>query len=159
MSAWSVAAAEIREAEPADVPALVALEQAVFTTDRLSRRSWRRLVTVPSACVLVAECGGALVGSAVLLFRRNSRQARLYSLARDARPDLGGLGAKLLAAAERCAAMRDCITITLEVQDDNKKALRLYERAGYRAVAQLPAYYETGRDGTRMIKSLDLSTR
>lgn len=149
----------IRRAVPDDLGALGALENAVFTTERLSRRSWRRLLVSPSAAVIVGTRDTQIVGCAVVLFRRNSRRARLYSISRLARDELRGLGGRLLAAAEHCANCRGCHEISLEVQVDNMKALRLYERAGYRAVAHLPAYYAMGRDGTRMVKSLDSATR
>src|SRR5205809_1033925 len=45
----------VRTAESGDIDALMDLEHRVFTTDRLSRRSLRRLLKSPSAEVLVAE--------------------------------------------------------------------------------------------------------
>ncbi|QIS94627.1 hypothetical protein FQ775_23775 [Nitratireductor mangrovi] len=39
----------IRQAEPRDIDALVAIENAVFSTDRISRRSFRQLIESDSA--------------------------------------------------------------------------------------------------------------
>ncbi|HEX7769331.1 MAG TPA: GNAT family N-acetyltransferase, partial [Dokdonella sp.] len=58
-----------------DLPALVQLEQASFTHDRLSARQWRRHLHGTSAVVLVAARGRVLAGAAVLFFRSGSRIA------------------------------------------------------------------------------------
>jgi len=149
----------IRPAVLDDVPSLLELETHTFTSDQLGRRSYRRFVSSTSALVLVAMAGARLAGAAVLLFRRGSRVARLYSLARHEAAEFRGLGGRLLAAAEEAARGHDCDRLSLEVQIDNNKALHLYERSGYRAVARLPAYYATGRDGVRMVKKLDVPSK
>jgi len=74
-------AVHIRRSRPADLDALWDLENQVFETDRMSRRSLQRILASPSAVALVAEAAGATVGAAIVLFRANSRLARLYSLA------------------------------------------------------------------------------
>ena len=42
--------------------------------------------------------------------------------------------------------------MTLEVRQDNPAANALYQSAGYRRLAALPAYYEDGAPGWRYIK-------
>ena len=49
-----------------------------------------------------------------------------------------GYGSRLLAAAERYAADRDCIGCTLETH--NVQACKFYERRGYRIFGTLPEY-------------------
>src|SRR5213083_1077989 len=46
---------QIRAAQPADIDALMDLEQQIFSTDRLSRRSLRHFLHSPTASVIVAE--------------------------------------------------------------------------------------------------------
>src|SRR5258708_7046176 len=92
-----VADLHIRPAIPADVGALLALERKVFTTDRVSRRSFRRLLCVPTAQILVAEVGHRIAGYALVLYREGSRLARLYSIAADPHHAPRGTGAHLLA--------------------------------------------------------------
>ena len=75
--------AKFRLAVAADIGALVDLENRSFSSDRISARSFRRLVASPSAAVIVAVAGQALGGYAVLLFRAGSSTARIYSLAVD----------------------------------------------------------------------------
>src|SRR5688500_2330619 len=74
-------AADIRRAKAKDLDALAELECRVFTTDRLSRRSFRRLSASKSAALLVAAHEERLVGYGLLLFRRGGGVARLYSIA------------------------------------------------------------------------------
>src|SRR5262249_5345949 len=57
----------VRKTERADLDALMALEQRVFATDRLSRRSLHRFLSSPTAEVIVAEEGGGLGGTALVL--------------------------------------------------------------------------------------------
>lgn len=147
--------ARIRRATPADLDALVALEQASFDHDRVSRAQFRRHLASPSAAVLVAEARGQVLGAALLFFRRGARVARLYSIAiaRAARGQ--GLGANLLQTAEREARARGCAAMKLEVRTDNAPAIALYERRGYQRRARELGFYENGMDAWRYEKPLD----
>jgi ribosomal protein S18 acetylase RimI-like enzyme len=146
--------ARVRAAGPRDLDALVALEQQVFDTDQLSRRSLRRFLGVPSAKLLVAEEGGSLAGTAIVLFRPRSAVARLYSIA--VAPDMAGRGVAplLLRAAEDCALQRHCGSIRLEVHETNAAAISRYQKSGYRQFGRRARYYEDGGDALRFEKPL-----
>jgi ribosomal protein S18 acetylase RimI-like enzyme len=149
-----IAEIRVRKAERADLDALTDLEQRVFATDRLSRRSLRRFLNSPTAEVIVAEDAGRLAGTAIVLFRPRSLIARLYSLA--VAPQMGGRGAgpMLLAAAEAAAFARDCRAIRLEVHVTNHAAIARYRKSGYREVGRIRRYYEDGGDALRFEKRL-----
>ena len=147
-------AISVREAADDDLDALVALECATFETDRISLAQWRRHVASDTACVLVAGPRGRVDGAAVVLYRRNSRRARLYSLAVAETARGRGLAKALLAAAEMEALRRGCDLLVLEVRTDNPAAIALYEQRGYRRAARLPAFYEDGADGWRYTRGL-----
>jgi ribosomal protein S18 acetylase RimI-like enzyme len=149
-----IAEIRVRKAERADLDALTDLEQRVFATDRLSRRSLRRFLNSPTAEVIVAEDAGRLAGTAIVLFRPRSLIARLYSLA--VAPQMGGRGAgpMLLAAAEAAAFARDCRAIRLEVHVTNHAAIARYRKSGYREVGRIRRYYEDGGDAVRFEKRL-----
>jgi len=136
----------IRRARGTDLDALLTLEQQGFPGDRLSRRQYRHHLRNPRARLLVADAGCRLAGSALLLFRRGARVARLYSLAVDQAWRGRGIGRRLLDAGERESAKRGCIRVRLEVRTDNRAAQALYEGHGYRRVGQRPGYYEDGAD-------------
>lgn len=146
--------ATIRQASKADLKALLALEEATFNVDRISHAQWRRHLDSATAAVLVSGAVDSLDAAAVVFYRRNTRVARLYSLAVGARARGTGLGGELLAAAEADARARGCHTMQLEVRPDNASAIALYERRGYARVARLPCFYEDGTDAWRYAKSL-----
>ena len=142
----------LRTARATDLPALLALEQT-FPGDRMSARQFRHHLASPRARWRVAEQGGRLLGYALVLLRRGSDRARLYSIAVDPDARGHGLGRRLLAAAEKDAARAGCTVVSLEVRQDNPAANALYQSAGYRRLAALPAYYEDGTPGWRYLKN------
>lgn len=144
----------IRDATPEDIDALVAIEESAFPADRISRRSFRALIDRKTARTVVVEDGGMVRGYAMLLFRRGTALARLYSIAVHPEAAGRGLGEALLDAAERAAFEHDRLFLRLEVREDNARAIRLYERRGYRPIGRSPAYYEDGADALRFEKTL-----
>lgn len=148
--------AAIRKARASDVDDLVAMEEAVFASDRISRRSFGRLIASPTADVLVAEAeGGSLAAYALVLWRKGSSAARLYSLAVAPRSAGAGIGRALLDAALATAAERDCRELRLEVREDNPRAIALYERAGFVFTDRLPDYYADGQAALRYARPVD----
>lgn len=148
----------IRRATRADVDALLALEEATFDSDRISRAQWRRHIESSSAAVFVGGTPVRVDAAAVVFYRRNARTARLYSLAVGSHARGTGLGGALLASAETDARTRGCTSMRLEVRSDNPAAIALYERRGYRRIARLPGFYEDDADGWRYVKVLTTVT-
>ncbi|MGH8145383.1 MAG: GNAT family N-acetyltransferase [Rhodanobacteraceae bacterium] len=146
--------APIRAATLADLDALVALENATFASDRISRAQWRRHVASTTAAVLVSGAPGRVHAAAMVFYRKHAHVARLYSLAVGAGCRGTGLGAALLAGAEADARRHGCRALGLEVRIDNQAAIALYERRGYQRMARLAGYYEDGADGWRYRKML-----
>ena len=144
----------IRKAERGDLDALMKLEHRVFATDRLSRRSLQRLMRSGTDTVLVAHENGELSGVAIVLFRRGSLAARLYSIAVAPHAGGRGVGTKLLAAAEAEALARGCRVMRLEVHHTNHAAIARYRKSGYREFGRLRRYYEDGGDALRFEKRL-----
>lgn len=144
----------IRPATADDLDALDALEERCFASDRISRRSFRHMIKVESAVVLIAECDGAMVGSAVILFRSGTALARLYSLAVDPAHQGKGLGRALMQACEAAALEYDRLILRLEVREDNAVACALYRSRGYRACGRVADYYEDGMAALRFEKLL-----
>jgi ribosomal-protein-alanine acetyltransferase len=147
-------AARIRPARPADLDALLALESQAFRTDRLSRASFRRLLAAPSAAVIVAELAGEFAGYALVLFRKRTPVARLYSIAVAPQAAGQGVGATLLAAAEQAAIERGAARLRLEVREGNDPAIGLYVKCGYRQFGRRAHYYEDKGDALRFDKRL-----
>lgn len=144
----------IRDANPADLAGLVALETRVFDYNQLSRRSFQRFLRGRSADVIVAEAGGALIGYALVCYRTGWRGARLYSICADNTTGRRGVGRELLKQAEMRARVRGSETLHLEVKDDNAPAIRLYREMQYKEFGSYYEYYEDGRSALRFRKSL-----
>jgi ribosomal protein S18 acetylase RimI-like enzyme len=150
---------EIRDAVRVDLDGLSALEAQTFSSDRVSRQGLRRLIGRATARLRVAAernaaGGGAILGYHLVLFRKGSRVARLYSIAVDRTRRGAGLGRRLLADAEAVAAGANCSILRLEVRPRNRAAIGLYERRGYRAIGRYRRYYADKSDALRYEKPL-----
>ncbi len=89
----------------------------------------------PTTLVLLATAGARVVGLAICFLGFSTFRARpllnIHDLA--VRPELRGrgVGRALLVAAEELARKRGCCKLTLEVQEDNRRALGLYRSFGF----------------------------
>jgi ribosomal protein S18 acetylase RimI-like enzyme len=152
---------EIRPARAEDLRALVALEEACFDYDRLSRRSFQWMhrranaaLVVASAPAPVGELGAepVLYGYSLVLFHRGTSLARLYSIAVADSARGQRLGARLLEAAEAEAVTRGAVYLRLEVRADNAAAIQLYESRGYVPFERVEGYYGEHGDALRFEK-------
>ncbi len=144
----------VRAAVAADLEAIHDLEIASFATDRLSRRALRRFIAAPHRPLIVAKFGAALAGYALLAVRKNTKTARIYSLAVDPTRGRRGVGRALLQACERYARGHGRTALRLEVRYDNAAAIALYEKLGYRQFGRYPGYYADGAEALRFEKIL-----
>jgi len=144
----------LRHAILDDLPALLAIENHCFNTDRLSRRSFHHLLTRGNAVTLIEEEAQRISGYVLLLFSRGTSMARLYSIA--VHPDFvqRRIGDRLLEAAEIAALERDCVSMRLEVRRDNPPSLKLFHRHGYRPFKEVLDYYEDHMAALRFEKRL-----
>ncbi|RMH15172.1 MAG: GNAT family N-acetyltransferase [Gemmatimonadetes bacterium] len=146
----------IRPARPDDLDALEELENTCFAADRLSRRAFRRFLASRSALLLVDDAGaeGGLLAYGLVLFRRTTSIARLYSIAVQPAARGQGIARALLERLEAEALVRGAVAVRLEVREDNEAAAALYRRLGYQAFARVSGYYEDGAAAVRMEKEL-----
>jgi len=144
----------LRAGQINDLPELLALEQCCFDHDRISRKSFRHLLLHGHADLLVGSIDGILIADAVLLYRKNSHLARIYSLAVHPARQGAGIGRALLKSCEQAAITRGCNRLSLEVAEGNHAALQLYNRSGFQPVSRIPDYYANGESCIRQVKSL-----
>jgi ribosomal protein S18 acetylase RimI-like enzyme/predicted double-glycine peptidase len=149
----------VRLASARDIPELVRIENAAFDTDRLNAQSLRNFIKSDTASVHVAQAGpdevpGTLHGFCIVLFRRGTVVARLYSMAVDHGARGRGVAQALMRAMETDAAERGSMFLRLEVRHDNTAAIRLYESFGYKPFGRYLQYYEDNADALRFEKSL-----
>jgi ribosomal protein S18 acetylase RimI-like enzyme len=145
----------IRSATADDIAALVDIENRAFSTDRISRRSFRYLLSKANAALLAeTDDAGIVRGYALLLFNRGTSLARLYSIAVDPHRQRAGVGRALLAAAEAAALNHGAAWMRLEVRADAADVQAFYRAHGFRKFALQPHYYEDDVAAVRMEKSL-----
>lgn len=121
----------------------------------MSARSVQHFLCSRSAAVFVAvSFPSPAVAALVLLFRRNSRAARIYSVVVHPRARGQGLGRALVTTAECAARCAGCSAMSLEVRHNSRAARALYRKLGYAESVLLPRYYSDGASGLRLRKSL-----
>jgi [ribosomal protein S18]-alanine N-acetyltransferase len=148
----------LRAGRLTDIDALLALEQAAFTTDHLSERSFRRFLSSTNAVLTVADLGGRLVGYVLVLLRPNSAIARLYSVAVASAAAGRGIGPQLIAAGETAARRRGRSVMRLEVHVQNAAAIKRYRKSGYQQFGTRRNYYDDRGDALRFEKRLVASS-
>ncbi len=146
----------IRAAVLEDLNQLERLENSCFTTDRLSRRQLRYLLTKGKASLLVdqEEAGSGLLGYVAVLYSKATSMARLYSIAVSPEQQGKGIGSRLLTAAEEAAWEHQRAYMRAEVRKDNVASLTMFERLGYRRIGEWHDYYEDHMDAWRLEKRL-----
>lgn len=144
----------IRDAELADLEALLELENLCFESDRLSRRSFQRWLKVDGRILSVIESDGQLIGYGLVLLHKGTRLARLYSIALNPAMRGRGLGRILMDSLEEQAMQDGRLFMRLEVSKKNLAAISLYTSLGYGIFGELPGYYEDHTDALRMQKRI-----
>ncbi|MBU1309048.1 MAG: peptidase C39 family protein [Gammaproteobacteria bacterium] len=144
----------IRNASLFDTANLVALEQKCFTADRISMRSFKRFIAEKRSDLLLVQRAEQVVGYFLLIYRRGTSLARLYSLAVDPDCRKQGIAEFMLLHAEQVAAKRRCVLLRLEVRYDNAAAIRLYQKLNYHEFAVKHDFYEDHSDAICMQKQI-----
>ncbi|QNN51457.1 ribosomal protein S18-alanine N-acetyltransferase [Nocardioides mesophilus] len=144
-----------RAAGPADVAAVVRLEQELFGPDAWSepqvreellgarRRSW---------VALAGPAPGRVVGYAVTL--RSGDVADLQRIGVDPAHRRRGLARALLAGAVDAAAADGAVRLLLEVSAGNAAAIGFYAAVGFAPIARRRRYYRDGSDALVMERPL-----
>ncbi len=145
---------DFRPASIGDIDALLHLETTCFQHDRLSRRSFRHHISSSTCTLIVAQSNSELVGYALAFYRKDSKEARLYSLAVSQCARGLGVGRSLMVAIESAASERGKSAIFLEVATSNLGAIALYESQGYSVFGVYQDYYQNHDDALRMRKPL-----
>jgi ribosomal protein S18 acetylase RimI-like enzyme len=144
----------IRAAKLSDVDELVRLENLCFQTDRLSRRSFRYMLTKAHAVTLIDEHAGEARGYVLVLFNEGTSLARLYSIAVDGKHRGKGIAQNLVEAAEAASLEQDCAYMRLEIRRDNPASIGLFNKMGYRQFGTYSDYYEDHMEALRFQKIL-----
>ena len=99
---------------------------------------------------LVAEYNGRVIGY-VMAYLRPDLEGHIMSIAVDKHYRGNGIGSALLTEAINRLIERGARYIGLEVRVSNERAIRLYERFGFRKVKRIISYYSDGEDAYYML--------
>lgn len=162
--AGTIADLIIRPATDSDEAFIRALSRRVFATySRNPARHVGAMLEEEGVYAAVAELGGADVGFAVVAFEELLRDfgpwrrpmiARLNAIAVHPDAHSRGIGRRLLRHAEEEAKALGAVSMALNTATTNRRALRLFEPAGYLRVLTLPNNYARGQDAVAMFKPL-----
>ncbi len=142
----------LRYADLRDLPALETLEALCFSDHPYRPEFLRWILENPRAATLVWVEGGDVLGSVMILLENG--QSRVLSIGVHPDRRRRGIGARLLAAAERVAVERGATLCRLEVSTRNAPAIAMYKANGYRSDGVLLGYYSAGDDAFSMQKPL-----
>jgi ribosomal-protein-alanine acetyltransferase len=145
---------KIISAQLEDLDELLALEQASFDSDILSKASFRHFIQSDKSDLIVAKKSKKILGYALMLYKRGTSLSRLYSIAVDPNARGMGLGEKLLKSGEDLALERNKTHLRLEVRMDNQSAISLYKKLGYREFGRKLRFYEDNSDALCFEKRL-----
>lgn len=132
----------LRDATPADLDAIMAIETRSFPTDAWSREVMASELAGPYGRYLVDEVDGSVIGYGGVRALRGSADADIQTIAFDAPHRGAGRGRALLRALLDAARQRGAREVFLEVRADNPSAEGLYLSEGFVEIGRRPRYYQ-----------------
>lgn len=144
---------ELRAMTEADLPAVMAIENAIYAFPWTPGNFCDSLAAAYACWTYL--CDGELIGYAVLM--QAADEAHLLNLSIAAAWQRQGYGSRLLRCVCERARAGGARLLLLEVRPSNLAALRLYQRHGFQQVGLRRAYYpDAGGREDALIFSLPL---
>ncbi|MGP6170830.1 ribosomal protein S18-alanine N-acetyltransferase [Microbacterium sp. A204] len=132
----------IRLATPADLDAIMAIENASFPTEAWSSEAMAAELATDYSHYIVDEEDGGVIGYAGLRSIRGNADADIQTIALiDARRG-EGRGRAMLRTLLAEASARGAREVFLEVRADNPAAEALYLSEGFEEIGRRPRYYQ-----------------
>jgi [ribosomal protein S18]-alanine N-acetyltransferase len=144
---------QIRRASPADIPAIVAIENDSFV-DPWDQSVFLEALTYYPSTYFVAVCEGIVAGFVVGGLEDTGEHiyGHLCNVGVCPRYRRLGVGKLLIRRVEHQFALDLATGVQLEVRVSNTEAQRFYQRIGYRPVFGIDQYYANGEDALIMMK-------
>ena len=139
----------IRPAKLFDISEVVRIERESFN-EEYPRGVFLVFLENNPDTFLVAEYNGKVIGY-VMGYLRPDLEGHIMSIAVD--PDYrgNGIGSALLTEVIERLINKGARYIGLEVRVSNEKAIKLYERFGFRRIKRIIGYYADGEDAYYML--------
>jgi ribosomal-protein-alanine N-acetyltransferase len=146
----------LRPMEPADIPAVHALEVRLFPVDAWPLQMFvDELSQTDTRRYLVAEASGEIVGYAGLMCIEPIADVQTIAVVPE--HEGRGIGSALLTELIRESRRRHAADVLLEVRADNPRAQQLYRRFGFEQIHVRPRYYRDGIDALIMRLQLHMA--
>ena len=105
----------------------------------------RNLMDKPNSLALAAfESPRELVG--FIITRQAGDECEVLTIVANSKKRRAGIASSLLAHALELSRLRGAHRMFLEVASDNKAALALYEKHGFKEISRRTGYYQQGRN-------------
>ena len=127
-----------------DIPAVTALEQALFPTDAWSEEQFWSELALDTRVYLTAERDGHVIGYAGAFVLAPDSDLQTIAVAPSVQG--AGTGRRLLAELTAMVIDRGAESMMLEVRADNSPAIGMYERMGFERISTRSRYYADGTD-------------
>ena len=148
----------IRDMQPEDVDALVAIEKACFAAGyadkMMSAEDFAEVLDDPDAALFCAIEDDQVAGYAFLLLEDDA--ANFDSLAVSPSHQGKGIGEKLFRHVERYCEDNEIPRLNLEIKETNYSLLKRYHGYGYKCFEVEPGFYADGWGAIRMLKHFDV---
>lgn len=142
----------IRQLTEADLPQVVAIEEASFA-EPWSETTFRNLLRRRDARLFSAvDKGGRVVGYAAAWFV--GREAELGDLAVASDERRRGIGTRLIDAVLAEARSRGMLRVFLEVREGNRGARALYRALGFETIGRHRLYYRDPPEDALIMRRL-----
>lgn len=142
---------DIRPMNETDLDAVLAIEQASFSTP-WNREHFEHEIAAPFSFPFVADCNGMVVGYVCLMSL--FEEAQILDIAVDPSQRGRRIARLLMDHAVSVAREKDAELLALEVRASNIAAITLYERCGFVRTGLRQKYYEGRDDAVLMELSL-----
>ncbi|HWC98959.1 MAG TPA: GNAT family N-acetyltransferase [Candidatus Sulfopaludibacter sp.] len=135
-----------------DLDRTLEIEVLSFGKDAYDRKLLAEYLRKCGDLFLGAWKGRKLCGYILTRISADGCRADLISVAVDPLYRRKGVAASLLESTLRRLRRRKVGRMTLMVKSTNAGAREFYEKYGFTKLRRVPAYYEDGKDGIRMVK-------
>ena len=138
-----------------DLDSLYEIERQCFTIEVYSKRVLRSYLKSSSAICLKVTVQGQIVGFVIGQVQRSEKSCQGEVVTIDVTPKFRrmGIATLLLRRLEKEFQSRGCSRSLLQVRVDNKTAINLFHKLGYREKERLVNYYADGIDAFLMEKT------
>ncbi len=139
----------IRPAKLFDLPEISRIEVKSFK-EKYPRGIFMMFLENNPDTFLVAEYNGRVIGY-VMAYLRPDLEGHIMSIAVDPEYRGNGIGKALMLEVMERLVKKGAQYIGLEVRVSNEKAIKLYEKLGFRKVKRIIGYYADGEDAYYMM--------